>query len=203
LGKLDLRPLRNPEELAAFQEHLANGGRALELRDVVGKLWACSCGPPPAEAPSVIMGVAKEGGPQYTGPAVVKIGGVKPLSHRCFCAPPRPVDVEDTLSKLMDSWTDIPLKQLPARLQRRPKQKGYRPTAAGAPLIFQRASTLRNLLKHGPPPAKDLGDAVASLGELLILAEEENVPLGFDRDALVAPSAPADIWAAQSGFQCL
>jgi hypothetical protein len=102
----------------------------------------------------------------------------------------------------MDSWTDIPLKQLPVRLQRRPKQKGYRPTAAGAPLIFQKASTLRNLLKHGPPPPKDLGDAVASLGELLILAEEESVPLGFDRDALVAPSAPCDIWAAQASNAC-
>ena len=148
------------------------------------------------------MGVAKEGGPQYTGPAVVKVGGVKPPSYRCFCAPPRPVDAEEVLSKLMDSWTDIPLKQLPVRLQRRPKQKGYKPTAAGAPLLFQKASTLRNLLKHGPPPAKDLGDAVASLGELLILADEENVPLGFDRDALVAPSAPSDIWAAQASNAC-
>jgi hypothetical protein len=124
LGKLDLRPLRNPEELAAFQDHLANGERALEIRDEVGKLWACSYGPPPDVTPSVIMGVAKEGGPQYTGPAVVKIGGAKALPHRCFCAPPRTVDAEDTLSKLMDAWTDIPLKQLPVRLQRRPKQKG-------------------------------------------------------------------------------
>ena len=43
---------------------------------------------------------------------------------------------------------------------------------------------------------------MASLGELLILAEEENVPLGFDRDALVAPSAPSDIWAAQASNAC-
>jgi hypothetical protein len=84
-------------------------------------------GPPPDETPSVVMGVAKEGGSQYTGPAVVKIGGIKPPSHRCFCAPPRPADAEEVLSKLMDSWTDIPLKQLLVRLQRRPKQKGYKP----------------------------------------------------------------------------
>ena len=83
-----------------------------------------------------------------------------------------------------------------------PKQRGYKPTAAGSPLLFQKASTLRNLLKHGPPPAKDLGDAVASLGELLILADEENVPLCFYLDALVAPSAPSDIWAAQASNAC-
>jgi hypothetical protein len=57
-----------------------------------------------------------------------------------------------------------------------PKQEEYKPTAKGAPLLFHNASTLCNLLKHGPPPAKDLGDAVASLGELLILADSENVP---------------------------
>ena len=203
LGKLDLRPLRNAEELSAFQDHLVNSDKALELKTSVESHWVCTCGPPPDEPPAVVMGVAKEGGPQYTGPAVVKVGGVKPPSYRCLCAPPRPVDAEEVLSKLMDEWTDIPLKQLPVRLQRRPKQKGYKPTAAGAPLLFQKASTLRNLLKHGPPPAKDLGDAVASLGELLILADEEQVPLGFDRDALVAPSsAHSDIWAAQASNAC-
>jgi hypothetical protein len=46
---------------------------------------------------------------------------------------------------------------------------------------------MRNLLKYGPPPLPDLGDAVSSVGELLVLAEEEDVPLDFAHDLRLDP----------------
>jgi hypothetical protein len=146
--------------------------------------------------------VVKEEGPQYTGPVLLKVGGVSPPPHRCFCSPARPEDAGKVLSGFVDTWTNIPLQQLPVRLQRKPKQKGYNPIAKGAPLLFQKASILCNLLRNGPPPDKDLGDAVASLGELAILAEEENVPLGFDLNTLTAALAPSEKWAAQASNVC-
>ena len=55
LGKLDLRSLRNSEELSVFQDHLANGDRALEVKAAVDRHWVCTCGPPPEDTPSVVM----------------------------------------------------------------------------------------------------------------------------------------------------
>jgi hypothetical protein len=40
--------MHNPNlaHLSAFQDHLTNGERALELKAAVDKHWVCYCGPP-------------------------------------------------------------------------------------------------------------------------------------------------------------
>jgi hypothetical protein len=71
--------------------------------------------------------------------------------YRCYCTPAAPPDANEFLSSVMGSWNKIALDQLPKHTTRRPKQKGYKPTAEGASLLFQKASSMRNLLKVRPP----------------------------------------------------
>ena len=62
---------------------------------------------------------------------------------------------------------------------------------------------MRNLLKYGPPPLPDLGDAVSSVGELLVLAEEEDVHLDFAHDLILDPQkSTREAWATQGFTAC-
>jgi hypothetical protein len=103
----------------------------------------------------------------------------------------------------MLEWNDISLQQLPARKKIKPKQKGYKPKAKGSSLLFQKSSSLKNLLKHSAPHSEDLGDAVAAMGELILLADKTNTPVMVDREFIVCPKPGGrEGWAAAASSAC-
>ena len=103
----------------------------------------------------------------------------------------------------MVEFNDIPLQQLPVRKKMKPKQKGYKPKAKGSSLLFQKSSSLKNLLKHSAPKSEDLGDAVAAMGELILLADKSNTPVLVDREFIMNPKPGGrDNWAAAASSAC-